>query len=110
MTGHAVDLGEFAPMSAAELARHMARRNLQFRARCVQVMLLAALVVRPLTEDVVDRMTEVATELGVDDGLIAVARRFADGALGLAGLDFEATGTRRTGIPTTPGSSTPPAS
>jgi hypothetical protein len=92
MTGHAVDLGDFEPMNAVELAHHMARRDLQFRSRGVQVMLLAALVVRPLTEDVVDRMTDVATELGVDDHLIAVARRFADGALGLAAVDFERNG------------------
>jgi len=92
MTGHAVDLGHIEPMSAAELARHLARRNLVYRARIVQVMLLAGLVVRPLTEEVVDRMTDVATELSVDDNMIAVARRFADGALGLAGLDFERNG------------------
>jgi len=92
MTGHAVDLRDFQPMSAIELAHHLARRDLQFRSRGVQVMLLAALVVRPLTQDVVDRMTDVATELSVDDNLIAVARRFADGALGLAGLDFERNG------------------
>ena len=92
MTGHRVDLTDLEPLDAAGLARHMARRNAMFRARCVQVMLLGALVLRPLPEDVVDRVTEVAWELGVDEHLIGVARRFADGALGLAGVDFERNG------------------
>jgi len=92
MTGHRVDLTDFEPLDAAGLARHMARRNEMFRARCVQVMLLGALVLRPLPEDVVDRVTDVASQLGVDDRLIGVARRFADGALGLAGVDFERNG------------------
>jgi hypothetical protein len=92
MTGHAVDLTDFEPLDALGLATHMAPRHAMFRSRCVQVMLLGALVLRPLPEEIVDRMTEVAGELGIDDGMIGVARRFADGALGLAGIDFERNG------------------
>jgi len=92
MTGHAVDLGELPPFDAAAAAAPFARRNLVFRSRLVQVMLLVALVLRPLPEDVVDRATAMAAELGVDEQLIPVARRFADGALGLAGIDFERNG------------------
>jgi hypothetical protein len=92
MTGHAVDLGDLPPFDLAAVAPPFARRNLMFRARLVQVMLLGALVLRPLPEDVVDRATAVAAELGVDEQLIPVARRFADGALGLAGIDFERNG------------------
>jgi hypothetical protein len=92
MTGHAVDLGDFEPMDAHELALHLARRNLQFRTRGVQVMLLAGLILRPLPSEVVERMKEVAAELGVDEQMIAVARHFADGALGLAGVDFQRNG------------------
>lgn len=92
MTGHAVDLTDPLPMSAGELAEHLARRNLQFRSRCVQVALLAALVLRPLPESVVDQVSAVATELGIDDALIGVAREFAAGSLGLAGIDFERNG------------------
>jgi len=92
MTGHAVDLGELPPFDAAAAAAPFARRNLMFRSRLVQVMLLGALVLRPLPEDVVDRATAMAAELGVDEQLIPVARRFADGALGLAGIDFERNG------------------
>ena len=92
MTGHAVQLGDFTPMTAAELGRALRRRNLQFRTRGVQIMLLAALILRPLPEVVVSRVGEFAHELGVDDALIDVAREFASGSLGLAAFDFERNG------------------
>ncbi|MHB8464596.1 MAG: hypothetical protein ACYDH6_16710 [Acidimicrobiales bacterium] len=92
MTGTSVDLADFEPMSSPALAEHLARRNLQFRSRGVQVMLLAALVLRPLPEEVVDRVSEYARELGVDDAMITVARGFAAGSLGLASIDFERNG------------------
>ncbi len=92
MTGHPVDLGRFDPMSAADFASHLSRRDLQFRSRGVQVMLLAALVLRPLPEAIVNRIVDFAGELGVDEGMVAVARGFADDALGLAAVDFERNG------------------
>lgn len=92
MTGTKVDVGSFTPMTARELAEHLRRRNLQFRTRGVQVMLLCALVLRPLPESVVARIGEFARALGVDDAMIGVARRFAAGALGLAAFDFERNG------------------
>lgn len=92
MTGHAVDLAELDPPDPGELGRVLARRNLAFRSRGVQVMLLAALVLRPLPPEIVERIAAAANELQVDDGMIAVARRFADGALGLAAADFERNG------------------
>jgi hypothetical protein len=92
MTGHPVDLAGFEPMTAHELAVALERRDLQFRTRGVQVMLLAALVLRPLPADVADRVAEVARELGVDESMIAVARQFAAGSYGLAAIDFERNG------------------
>ena len=92
MTGHPVDLAAVDPMTPEELGRHLARRNLAFRTRCVQIMLLAAFVLRPLPEEVVDRVSAYAAELGVDDGMITVAREFAAGSLGLAGVDFQRNG------------------
>jgi hypothetical protein len=92
MTGHTVDLTGLEPPDPAALGRILARRNLAFRRRGVQVMLLGALVLRPLPGDVVDRVAAAARELGVDDGMIDVARRFAEGALGLAAADFERNG------------------
>jgi hypothetical protein len=92
MTGTVIDADALEPLSAPELAAHLARRNLQFRTRGVQVMLLCALVLRPLPREVVDRVTEYAVELGVDEGMIRVAQQFAAGHLGLAGVDFERNG------------------
>ncbi|HYV59613.1 MAG TPA: hypothetical protein VFA62_06045 [Acidimicrobiia bacterium] len=92
MTGHSVDLTTYAPVTPEEFARALARRNLQFRSRVVQLMLLCALVLRPLPEDVADRITAFAQELEVDEGMVEVAQRFADGALGLAAFDFERNG------------------
>jgi hypothetical protein len=92
MTGHPVDLRSLEPMSPDELAQVLRRRDRQFRTRGVQVMLLAALVLRPLPEEVTARVSRYAAELGVDDAMIDVARQFARGALGLAATDFERNG------------------
>jgi hypothetical protein len=92
MTEHPVDLDDLDPPSPAELGHILARRNLAFRTRGVQIMLLAALVLRPLPSDVVDRIAETARELEVDEGMIEVARQFAAGALGLAAEDFQRNG------------------
>jgi hypothetical protein len=92
MTGHTVDLGDLVPMSAHEFALALAPRDLQFRTRGVQVMLLAALVLRPLPQEVAARVADFAHELCVDESMIGVARRFATGSLGLAAIDFERNG------------------
>lgn len=92
MTGHAVDVADSEAMTAEEFARVLAPRDLQFRSRGVQVMLLCALVLRPLPEEVAARIAAFARELQVDEAMINVARRFADGALGLAAFDFERNG------------------
>lgn len=92
MTGHPVDVSRFVPMTAEDLAAVLARRDAQFRTRGVQLMLLCALVLRPLPQEVVDRITDFARELDVDDRMIEVARRFARGSLGLAAVDFERNG------------------
>jgi hypothetical protein len=92
MTGHTVDLSSYAPMTAEEFARVMARRDLAFRSRMVQAMLTSALVLHPLPEDVTQRIAEFARELGVDDAMVDIASEFAHGALGLAAFDFERNG------------------
>ena len=92
MTGHAVDLDGFERLTTVDLADVLRRRNLAFRTRIVQIMLLAALVLRPLPESVVDQVAAYARELSVDESLISVARKFASGSLGLAAFDFERNG------------------
>jgi hypothetical protein len=91
MTGHPAALdGE--PVGPEEFAGLLARRNLEFRTRIVQIMVLLALVVRPLPSELTDRVGAFARELGVEEGMLEVASRFADGSLGLAAFDFERNG------------------
>jgi hypothetical protein len=92
MTGHHIDLQHYETLSAGGLAGALACRNLMFRTRIVQNMLLGALVLRPLPEEVADRVGGYARELSVDDSMIEVAREFASGSLGLAAIDFERNG------------------
>lgn len=92
MTGYPVELGSYTPMTAQDFATLMARRELAFRSRMVQAMLTPALVLRPLPEEVADRVAAFAYELGVDDAMIDIAHRFSHGALGLAAFDFERNG------------------
>jgi hypothetical protein len=92
MTGYAIDPQNAAPIDAGEFAAGMARRNLAFRTRVVQVMLLAELILRPLPEEVSDRVARFAAELGVDDDILVVAHEYAAGSLELASADFARNG------------------
>jgi len=90
LTGH--ELEPTAERSPAQLAAVLADRDEAFRTRIVQTMVLGALVLRPLPASVSDRVVAYARELSVDDGMLAVAHRFASGQLGLAAVDFERNG------------------
>jgi hypothetical protein len=92
MTDHPVSLEAYEPMSAEEYAEVLRRRNLVFRTRGVQIMILCALVLRPLPPEVAARIEAYADALGVEEGMVGVARRFAEGSLGLAAVDFERNG------------------
>ena len=92
MTDHLVILGDYRPLTAHEYAEALRRRNLQFRTRGVQIMVLCALVLRPLPPEVAARVERFARALGVEEGMVGVARRFAEGTLGLAAVDFERNG------------------
>ena len=91
MTGHPVDLGA-EPLEPEAFAEALARRDEAFRTRIVQVMLLGAMVLTPLPEAVADQVEAYARALSVDDGMLAVTRRFAQGSLGLAAIDFQRNG------------------
>jgi len=92
MTTHVVDVDGLRPLGPEELATALARRDETFRSRIVQVMVLCSLVLVPLPEEVAARVARYAGELGVDEGMLAVARRYAQGNLGLALIDFERNG------------------
>jgi hypothetical protein len=95
MTGFTVSLDERSPIGPQELAAGLARRNLGFRTRVVQMMLLCALVRHPLPADVAESVAAFARELGVEEGMVKVAQDFAAGSLGLAAVDFERNGYTR---------------
>lgn len=92
MTGVTVHVADLAPISPHAYAQGLARRNEAFRSRMVQSMIMGALVLRPLPPEVVARVEEFARELSIDDGMLAVAQRFASGSLGLAAFDFDRNG------------------
>jgi hypothetical protein len=58
----------------------------------LQFMLVCALVLVPLPDEVVVRVEEYARELGVSNDMLRVAQRYAHGSLGLALFDFERSG------------------
>src|SRR5206468_5039498 len=92
MTGFVIDAATMEPISAEDYAAGLARRNEPFRSRMLQFMLLGALVLRPIPNDVAGRVTEFAREMSIDDGMLEVAQRFAAGQLGLAAFDFQRNG------------------
>ena len=49
-----------------EFAAALARRELSFRSRVVQNMVLCALVLHPIPEDVAENVASYARELGVE--------------------------------------------
>lgn len=91
LTGHSVDI-EAPPVTADDFGRALADRNEAFRTRILQVMILGGLVLRPIPPLVADRLDLFASEMSVGDGMLGVARRYAEGALGLAELDFQRNG------------------
>ena len=53
-----------------QFARGLAPRTLDFRTRIVQLMVLMALVLRPLPPEVVERVSAFARELQVDESML----------------------------------------
>jgi hypothetical protein len=95
MTGHTVDARAAEPITPDAFAEGLADRDVAFRTRILQVMLLPALVLRPLPEEVVERVAAFAVEMSVDDDMLPIAHQFAAGALGLAAFDFDRNGYMR---------------
>jgi hypothetical protein len=99
MTGFVVPVTALPRLGPEEYARALARRDGPFRSRMVQLMLLCELVLVPLPEDVADRVERYAAELCVDDSMLRVTRRLAQGSLGLALFDFQRSGYMETWEP-----------
>ncbi|HEY1740860.1 MAG TPA: hypothetical protein VGI86_19250 [Acidimicrobiia bacterium] len=92
MTKFAVPADRVPRIDAAAFARAMHDRNELFRQRMLQFMLLCALVLVPLPDEVIERIDGYASELGVQNDMLRVAHRYAHGSLGLALIDFDRSG------------------
>jgi hypothetical protein len=92
LTGVAVDYRALEPLGPDELAEVLTGRDLGYRQRIVHHMVLGELVLRPLPIVVAHRVAKYAEALGVKDDFVRVARRYAQGAYGLAWMDLQRNG------------------
>ena len=92
LTGLAVDYRALEPLGPEELADALAHRSTDYRRRIVHHMVLGELVLRPIPVVVAHRVATYAEALGVKDDFVRVARRYAQGAYGLAWTDLQRNG------------------
>jgi hypothetical protein len=92
LTGVEVDYHDLEPLGPDELAEVLAPRDPPYRQRIVHHMVLGELVLSPLPIDVAARVAKYAGALGVDDQFVRIARRYAQGAFGLAWMDLQRSG------------------
>ena len=92
LTGVAVDYRALEPLGAEELADVLAGSDIGYRRRIVHHMVLGELVLRPIPVVVAHRVAIYADALGVKDDFVRVARRYAQGAYGLAWMDLQRNG------------------
>jgi hypothetical protein len=86
LTGEKIDYLALEPVDAPTLAAGLYRR------RIVHHMVLAELILVPIPEVVAARVAQYADALGVTDDFIRIARRYAQGALGIAWVDLRRSG------------------
>jgi hypothetical protein len=92
LTGVHVDYRSLDPLGPDDLADVLATRDLAYRQRIVHHMVLGELVLRPIPTVVAHRVAKYAEALGVRDDFVRVARRYAQGAYGLAWMDLQRSG------------------
>jgi hypothetical protein len=92
LTGVSVDYRALEPLGPDDLADVLGGRDLAYRQRVVHHMVLGELVLRPIPVVVAHRVAKYAEALGVKDDFVRVARRFAQGARGLAWKDLQRNG------------------
>ncbi len=92
LTGVDVDYHHLEPLGPEELADVLAKHDLAYRQRIVHHMVLGELVLKPLPTEVAHRVGVYAQTLGVDDHFVRVARRYAQGAYGMAWMDLRRSG------------------
>ncbi|MBK5289857.1 MAG: hypothetical protein JJE46_15450 [Acidimicrobiia bacterium] len=105
LTGVSVDYRSLEPLGRDEFAAALAGKSLDYRQRIVHHMVLGELVLRPIPITVAHRVATYAEALDIKDDFVRVARRYAQGAYGLAWIDLQRNGfvdhVRETGEATT---------
>src|SRR4051794_10669699 len=92
LTDMSVDYSTLEPLGPEALADVLAGHDLRYRQRIVHHMVLGELLLRPIPVVVAHRVATYAQALGVTDDFVRVARRYAQGAYGLAWLDLQRNG------------------
>ena len=92
LTGVSVDYRALEPLGPEAFADILAGRDFGYRRRIVHHMVLGELVLRPIPVVVAHRVATYAEALGVKDDFVRVARRYAQGAYGLAWIDLQRNG------------------
>lgn len=87
-----VDFATLESLGADELAEALSGQGPEFRRRIVHHMVLGELILRPIPPAVASRVAQYATALDIEDQFVRVARRYAQGAFGLAWLDLHRSG------------------
>ena len=92
LTGVELDYCRLEPLGPDELAAVLKGRDEMYRRRIVHHMVLGEFVLRPIPHEVALRVASYARALGIDDKFVRVARRYAQGAVGLAWMDLRRSG------------------
>ncbi len=92
LMGAEIDFSSLDPLGPDELADALATRSDAFRHRVVHHMVLGELILRPIPPHVARRVADYAKALGIEDQFVRIARRYAQGAFGLAWLDLHRSG------------------
>jgi hypothetical protein len=92
LTGISVDYRSLEPLGPEEFAELVRERDLGDPRRFVHHMVLGELMLRPIPVVVAHRVAMYAAALGVEDDFVRVARRYAQGAYGLAWIDLQRSG------------------
>lgn len=92
MTGYRFQLDALPPTSPADLAVTLADRAGPWRTRILHVMLIGALILDNIPQEVQANIEAFAEALGVDDDMLAVTRQMADGSMSAARADFTRSG------------------
>jgi len=89
LAGVSIDFRSLEAVSPEDFAEVLRSRHLDDRRRIVHQMVLGELMLRPIPVVVAHRVAMYAEALGVNDDFVRVARRYAQGAFGLAWLDLQ---------------------